>query len=189
VRKVPAQHGSLPSFTLHVGDCGSDDITVVKAYRVFTASSPFSFAILDRPHPAQTAVLQEDDGIPMLVHLADTAVDAANWLKAHPHRNARVVPADSPEPRLFTYLQDPDHGWLIVSKADLAAVGMPCADFTASSYILEHLVALEEDSDMPRFLKQLDERGMPYRLREQHFKGDAYFRYWARNSDEASPAR
>jgi hypothetical protein len=42
------------------------------------------------------------------------------------------------------------------------------ADFSSCSYVRGDTLALEEDSDMPRFLKRLDERGIPYRLREQH---------------------
>jgi hypothetical protein len=75
VPKVLAQDTSLPSFT-HIGDFGTDDITVVKAYRVYTASSPLSYAILDRPRPDQATIRQVEDGIPMLIHLADTAADA-----------------------------------------------------------------------------------------------------------------
>ena len=103
-------------------------------------------------------------------------------LKAHPHQNTRLVPTDAPEPRSFTYLQDPDHGWLIVTRADLVSAGMSSAAFTGSSYVLEHLIALEGDCDMPRFLKRLDERCIPDRPREHHFNGDAYCRHWDPNS-------
>ena len=65
--------------------------------------------ILERPRPGQTGVLQDEDGDCSLLHLAGTEDDAARWLDAHPHRNARIVPADAPEARLFTYLQDPGH--------------------------------------------------------------------------------
>ena len=41
--------------------------------------------------------------------------------------------------------------------------------------------ALEEDVDMPSFLKRLDERGIAYRVRGQHTNGDAYVRNWASN--------
>jgi hypothetical protein len=42
---------------------------------------------------------------------------------------------------------------------------------------------------MPRFLKRLDERGIPYRLREQHSNGDAYVRHWASNPGPAAAGR
>jgi hypothetical protein len=38
VRKAPQRDALPASFTLHVGDFGSDDVTVVKAYRVFAVT-------------------------------------------------------------------------------------------------------------------------------------------------------
>jgi len=49
VRKAPQKQALPASFTLHVGDFGTADVIVVKAYRVFTVASPLSFAILDKP--------------------------------------------------------------------------------------------------------------------------------------------
>jgi hypothetical protein len=181
VRKAPQKQALPTSFTLHVGDFGSDDATVVKAYRVFAVTSPLSFAIVDKPRPGQVALVHDDLGMPTLVHLADTEADARAWLAAHPRDNVRLVPAEALEPRTFTYLQDPGHGWLIVSRGDLAAAGMSPADFSASSYVRGDTIALEEDCDMPHFLKNLDERGIPYRLREQHTDADAHVRRWASN--------
>jgi hypothetical protein len=182
VRKVSQRQALPASFTLHVGDFGSDDVTVVKAYRVFAVTSPLCFAILDKPRPGQVALLQGELGMPTLVHLADTEADAQAWLAAHPHGNVRRVPAVALEPRTFTYLQDPGHGWLIVSSGDLAGAGMSPGDFSPCSYVRGDTLALEEDCDMPRFLKRLDERGIPYRLREQHTDADAHVRRWAANS-------
>jgi hypothetical protein len=182
VRKAPQKGASAASFTLHVGDFGSADVTVVKAYRVFAVTSPLSFTILDRPRPGQIALLQDENDIPTLIHLADTEAAASAWLSAHPHDNVRFAPAGALEPRTFTYLQDPGHGWLIVNRDDFAGAGMTSADFSSCSYVSGDSSALEEDCDMPRFLKRLDEQGIPYRLREQHTNGDAYVRHWASNS-------
>jgi hypothetical protein len=181
VRKAPQKQGLPASFTLHVGDFGTPDVTVVKAYRVFAVTSPLSFAIVDKPCPGQVALLHDDLGMPTFIHLADTEADARAWLAAHPRDNVRLVPAGALEPRTFTYLQDPGHGWLIVSRADLAGAGMSPADFSPCSYVCGDTLALEEDCDMPRFLKLLDELGIPYRLREQHTNGDAHVRRWASN--------
>jgi hypothetical protein len=181
VRKVPQKQGLPASFTLHVGDFGSDDVTVVKAYRMFAVTSPFSFAILDKPRPGQVALLQDELGMPTLVHLAETETDARAWLTAHPRDNARFVPAEALEPRTFTYLQDPGHGWLIVSRGDLADAGLSPADFSPCSYVRGDTLALEEDCDMPKFLKRIDERGILYRLREQHTDTEARVRRWASN--------
>jgi hypothetical protein len=91
-----------------------------------------------------------------------------------------------PEPRTFIYLQDPGHGWLIVARSDLADTGMSPADFSVCSYVSADSLALEEDCDMPSFLKRLDERHIPHRLREQHTNGGAYVRRWASNSGAGS---
>jgi len=181
VRKNPADHLSGPSFALNLGNVGSGDVTVVEAYRIITIASVLSYAILERPRPGQAAVLQDESGIHSLLHLADTEDDAARWLDAHPHRSARIVPATGPEPRLFTYLQDPGHGWLIVRGADLAAAGMTRAEFSMCSYVSGDCLALEEDCDMPLFLKRLDERGIAWRLREHHTNADACVRCWESN--------
>jgi len=167
---------------LHLRDFGSGDVTVGSAYNVVSISSPLRFAILAAPRPGQAAILQDEGGILTLIHLAGTAAEAAAWLKAHPHRNARIAAAGAPEPRLFTYLQDPGHGWLIVARADLAAAGMSYADFSVCSYVSGDSFALEEDCDMPAFLQRLRERGIPHRLREHHTSGDALVRRWPCNS-------
>jgi hypothetical protein len=181
VRKAPQKQGLPASFTLHVGDFGTADVTVVKAYLAFAVTSSLSFAIVDKPRSSQVALLHDDLGMPTLVHLFDTEADARAWLAAHP-RNVRLVPAEALEPRTFTYLQDPGHGWLIVTRGDLAGAGMSPGEFSSCSYVRGDTLALEEDCDMPRFLKRLDERGIPYRLREQHTNRDAYVRHWACNT-------
>jgi hypothetical protein len=103
-----------------------------------------------------------------------------------PRDNVRLVPAEALAQRTFTYLQDPSHGWLIVNRGDLVAAGMSPADFSACSYVRDDTFALEEDCDMPRFLKRLDERGIPYRLRQQHTGAEAHVRRWASNPQSSA---
>jgi hypothetical protein len=98
VRKTPASDLSIPGFKLHVGDFGGN-LTVVQTCRIFLVSSELLFAVLGKPHPGQAAVLHDEGGIPTLMHLARTAPDAENWLKAHPDRRANIVPADASLPR------------------------------------------------------------------------------------------
>ena len=54
-----------------------------------------------------------------------------------------------PEPRTYTYLSDPGHGWLIVPLADVRAAGFRPSEF---SFYQGSLAYLEEDADMPAFL-------------------------------------
>ena len=177
-----AEAGWRPTVATYLGRVTKSRI--LEAVR--EATSPLSFAIVDTPRPGQVAVLHDDLGIPTLVHLADAEADARSWLAAHPRDNVRLVPAEALEPRTFTYLMDPGHGWLIVSRGDLAGAGLSPADFSECSYVRGDTLALEEDCDMPRFLKRLDERGIAYRLREQHTNGDAYVRHWACNTGAAA---
>jgi hypothetical protein len=107
VCKTPKTRTSAASFTLHIGDFARADVAVVKTHCVFAVISPLSFTILDKPRPDQIAVLQDENEIPTLIHLADTEADAATWLKAHPHDNVRFMrcvsghwsPARSPTSR------------------------------------------------------------------------------------------
>jgi hypothetical protein len=184
-RKAPANRASAASFTLHLGDFGSGDVTVVKVYRTVPVTSALAYAIVETPRPGQAAILRDESGTSTLLHLADTHAGAEAWLQAHSYRDARIVVANAPEPRSFTYLQDPGHGWLIVDRTDLASAGMSASDFTVCSYARGDTFALEEDVDMPIFLKRLDECGIAYRLREQHTNGDAHVRNWASNRSAA----
>jgi hypothetical protein len=106
---------------------------------------------------------------------------AIGVLLAQPIGNASFVEALEEPRHVAILLQDPGHGWLVVSRGDLAEAGMSPADFSACSYVRGDTLALEEDCDMPGFLKRLDERGIPYRLREQHTKTQAHVRRWASN--------
>lgn len=56
---------------------------------------------------------------------------------------------------LFTFSTDPGHGWLLVTPAELAAVGLSEADITPYSYKSPSgdLLALEEDCDAGTFLE------------------------------------
>jgi predicted nucleotidyltransferase len=54
---------------------------------------------------------------------------------------------------MFTFIEDPGHGWLEVTTQDLARVGMTCQNFTRYSYRRGNTLYLEEDCDAPRFLE------------------------------------
>ena len=92
--------------------------------------------------------------------------------------------ATPPASKTFTYLQDPAHGWLIVIRSDIEGIGLKPSDFSRCTYVNREVFALEEDCDMPRFLRRMDELELPYKLHEQSVNGNAYVRGWASNQAE-----
>jgi hypothetical protein len=54
--------------------------------------------------------------------------------------------------KTFTFFQDPGHGWIRVTPADCAAIGLTAESFTAYSYRDEKFFYLEEDCDASRFV-------------------------------------
>jgi len=53
---------------------------------------------------------------------------------------------------MFNFYNDPGHGWLEVTTAQVAAVGLKVSDFSRSSYRRGNTLYLEEDCDAGRFL-------------------------------------
>lgn len=58
----------------------------------------------------------------------------------------------------FTFHEDPGHGWLEVTLADVAEVGLNPFSFSNCSYIRGSRLYLEEDCDAPLFLKYAREK-------------------------------
>ena len=56
-------------------------------------------------------------------------------------------------PAIFTFHTDPGHGWLEVTAADLAAVGLKATDFSRYSFRNEYAYFLEEDCDASKFVE------------------------------------
>ena len=52
----------------------------------------------------------------------------------------------------FCFTADPGHGWMIVSRDYLAALGLKQSDISAYSYSNGIVLALEEDCDAATFL-------------------------------------
>jgi hypothetical protein len=57
----------------------------------------------------------------------------------------------------FTFHEDPGHGWLEVTFADLKALHLCTADFSECSYISGNRLFLEEDLDAGVFLNKAKE--------------------------------
>ena len=65
--------------------------------------------------------------------------------------------AYSAQSKQYKFYSDPGHGWLEVTTADLADVGLHRGDFSRYSYQSGNngtatLIYLEEDCDAPRFI-------------------------------------
>ena len=54
--------------------------------------------------------------------------------------------------RVFTFYEDPGHGWLAVNQAELNEAGLLPADFSSCSYVNKSHMFLEEDCDAPKFI-------------------------------------
>lgn len=96
---------------------------------------------------------------------------------------------DNPRTK-FAFLSDPEHGWLLISPDELAAVGMSEDDITAHSYKHEtdNIITLEEDVDMPQFLRAWEQMiGRPVEI-EDAVEGIKFIRCWPSFGRKASTA-
>ena len=86
--------------------------------------------------------------------------------------------------RVYTYHTDPGHGWLEVPYSDVLNAGLSLNDFKDFSYArVDNYVSklyLEEDCNMPLFLKALEAKGIKFKLKEKYHKTDAPMRDWPR---------
>jgi len=77
-----------PSFTLHQGDFGSAGVVVLKVFKTFSASSPLTFTVVERPKPGMVRVLDRAGGHAELLHLAADRAAAQAWLASHRYSDA-----------------------------------------------------------------------------------------------------
>lgn len=192
VRKEPASRtGSSErpaTFTLFKGDLTSGGIVLVKAYETFHVSSALQFDISRAPQPGTIRVLSDTIGGSELVYLAPDQASADAWIARNRCTDARTERCEADAKRRFTYLQDPGHGWLLVTRQELTEFGLKPEDFTAYSYVSGDRVALEEDLDMTRFLERLQTLGIPFELDHQHVNACAAVRNWMPNAATGASA-
>jgi hypothetical protein len=174
------------TFTLNTGNYHSATVLVLRTFQVFGLSTKLNFDVIEVPAAGSVRVLTDKSGGTELIHLAASQAEAEAWLAEHPYSSTRFELCEAPTTtnKTFTYLQDPAHGWLLVSKSDLAAVGLAPEDFSSFSYARDDTFALEEDCDMSIFLNRMKDRRLAYQLAEQHIKHTAYVRTW-----ETTPGR
>ena len=81
-------HTAPASFTLHQGDFGSAGVVVLKVFKTFSASSPLTFTVVERPKPGMVRVLDRAGGHAELLHLAADRAAAQAWLASHRYSDA-----------------------------------------------------------------------------------------------------
>jgi len=83
--------------------------------------------------------------------------------------------------KTFTFFQDPGHGWIRVTPADCAAIGLSAESFTAYSYRDEKFFYLEEDCDASKFVESyIAAYGTAPVFRESHTNRESPIRRKAR---------
>jgi hypothetical protein len=90
-------------------------------------------------------------------------------------------------PTTFTVSADPGHGWLLVTRADIAALGLSESDFTPYSYCNGDRVALEEDCDAATFIDAYTARhGRAPKYRDRYAATRSSVRSWNRYGTKPS---
>ena len=82
---------------------------------------------------------------------------------------------------IFEFHYDAGHGWLKVTRADVKAVGLTEADFSAYSYADAQHLYLEEDCDAGVFVQAFEAmKGMRHEFAEIDDGDDSFIRSKAR---------
>ena len=90
-----------------------------------------------------------------------------------------MTPVSNPRTR-FSFISDPSHGWLMVTPAELHAVGITEDDITPYSYrdVSGQLIALEEDRDAHTFLRKWEAMIGKRAEIEDTVEGSKFIRSW-----------
>ena len=92
VARTPAWRDDVPdTFTLHLGDYGSQGTIVIVLKRTYGTDSALTFAVARPPEPGTVQVITGSDGCEELVHRASCHVEAEVWAARNYYRDARFV--------------------------------------------------------------------------------------------------
>lgn len=83
------------------------------------------------------------------------------------------------EPVKVHIMSDPGHAWASVTINDLAQVGLSPSDFSPYSYRRGDVCALEEDCDLPIYLRALRRHHIPIDVRTYTTNKPAPCRKWS----------
>ena len=100
-RLVERQNGSgsyPPTFTLHIGDFGSEGIIVMVVRRLFSADSVKPFEIVETPQPGAVRVLTGIGAREELRYLAPDMANAQRWMADNRYTGMRAEIVGDPDP-------------------------------------------------------------------------------------------
>ena len=79
---------------------------------------------------------------------------------------------------VFNSYEDPGHGWLKVPRKLLEEINL-INDISSYSYQLGESVYLEEDSDLSKFFKRMEESNRPFTIKTHHTNNQSRIRTYA----------
>ncbi|MDB5726061.1 MAG: hypothetical protein JWQ16_2815 [Novosphingobium sp.] len=100
-RLVERHHGAgshSATFTLHLGDFGSEGTIVLVVRRLFSADSAKRFEILEVPKPGMVRVLTGHGDREELRFLAPDMANAERWMAENHYSDMRVEIVTDPDP-------------------------------------------------------------------------------------------
>ena len=95
---VGASYATPPTFTLHLGNYGSQGTILMVVRRIYTVHSRLHFEVADVPKPGMVRLLTPIGDHEELQHLAPDMVAAEAWMANHHYYRIRaeIVPDSDP---------------------------------------------------------------------------------------------
>jgi hypothetical protein len=93
---------SPAGFNLHLGDYGSQGVTIIVITRCYQVTSRLDFEILDVPQPGMVRVVTDYQGAAELRHLASDMAAAQRWAENNRYSDMRFDVVTQAEVSRFT---------------------------------------------------------------------------------------
>lgn len=94
---MAATYRSAASFTLHLGNYGSEGTIVMVVRRGYSVESTLDFEIAEMPGPGMVRLLTPIGGHEELRYLAADMADAERWMAVHRYHNIRAEVVGEPD--------------------------------------------------------------------------------------------
>ena len=88
---------------------------------------------------------------------------------------------------IINFYGDPAHGWGKVKRSLLTKLGI-AGKISSYSYQRGDHVYLEEDSDLPKLVQALEDKGVTFSFKEHHTDKSSKIRRYDRYSEPVGPA-